>query len=158
MEGLQLPTSVIVAGYDKSNQIKRNPFRAYFSQLERFALEADAFLFLGYGFADLHLNKCFDRIRNAAKRPVVIIDYADKSQNPLRFRRDEWSHNLHSAIPFDASKMSYRGHAAAVAIGSIKRLKGFETSDDPDHPLAVWYGGFLKACEQYDKIHCLLSK
>lgn len=157
MEGLSLPTSVIVAGYDKSNQIKRNPFRTYYSQLDRFALEADAVLFLGYGFADLHLNTCFDRIRDDKRRPVVVIDYAGDDQDPMQFRRDDWSHNLYQTIPFNAHTMSYKDYSIAVSIGEIKDEKEFEVSKDHEHPLAIWYNGFLEACENYDKIKAHLS-
>jgi hypothetical protein len=156
MEGLSLPTSVIVAGYDKSNKIKRNPFRTYYSQLDRFTLEADAVLFLGYGFADLHLNKCFDGFRDDKKRPVVVVDYAEDDQDPMHFRMDDWSHNFHLTIPFDAHNMSYKNYSTAVSIGELKEEKEFEVSKDPEHPLAIWYGGFVQACENYDKIKALL--
>ena len=159
MEGLSFPTSVIVAGYDKSNQIMRNPFRAYFSQIEKYVLDADAFLFLGYGFADYHLNSCFSTIRDKTpQRPVVIIDYADDTQEPLKIRNDEWAYNLRKTIRFDASRMSYGRYSFTADIGRLKKLKTFEVSKDTNHPLAVWYGGVLDAFVNHNKILIKLKK
>jgi len=52
MEGTTYPMSPIVAGYGKTQQILRQPFRTYFAQINRLAHEADSLLFLGYGFGD----------------------------------------------------------------------------------------------------------
>lgn len=65
---------------------------------------------------------------------------------------DDWSQNLHLTIPFDAHKMSYKNYSIAVSIGELKGEKEFEVSKDPEHPLSIWYGGFVQACENYYKI------
>lgn len=53
-EGIDYATSVLIAGYGKSDQIQRVPFRTYYSKINALVDNADAFLFLGYGFADQH--------------------------------------------------------------------------------------------------------
>src|ERR1700733_5585115 len=77
VEGTDFPTSSIVAGYGKTTQILRRPFRTYFAEVDRLVSECDAALFLGYGFSDIHLNLAFENFRDARRRPVAVIDYAD---------------------------------------------------------------------------------
>lgn len=74
MEGVAYPTSIIVAGYSKTQQILRQPFRTYYAQVNRLLHEADSLLFLGYGFSDLHLNATFSEARDR-RRPVVVVDW-----------------------------------------------------------------------------------
>jgi hypothetical protein len=98
MEGISYPTSPIVAGYGKTQQILRQPFRTYFAQVSRLVHEADSLLFLGYGFSDLHLNVAFSEVRDR-HRPVVVVDWAADDQDPLQFRHDSWSYNLFKTLP-----------------------------------------------------------
>jgi hypothetical protein len=151
MEGTAYPTSTIVAGYGKTLQILRQPFRTYFAQVSRLIQEADSLLFLGYGFGDLHLNAAFSEVRNR-RRPVVIVDWANDDQDPLPFRHDTWSHHLLKTLPTNAGRMSMPGHSAPVSIQELKRAHEVETSPDPDYPLAVWYNGLLAACQNPAKI------
>jgi hypothetical protein len=74
MEGTSYPMSPFVAGYGKTQQILRQPFRIYFDQVNRLVHEADSLLFLGYGFGDLHLNAAFSEVRNR-HRPIVVVDW-----------------------------------------------------------------------------------
>lgn len=151
MEGITYPTSIIVAGYGKTQQILRQPFRTYFAQVNRLVHEADSLLFLGYGFGDLHLNAAFSEVRNR-RRPVVVVDWASGDQNPLRFRSDAWSYQLFNTLPVNASNMSEPGHRAAAFIDELKAANEVEVSNDPDYPLAVWYNGLLAACQHSAKI------
>lgn len=146
MEGSSLPTSVIVAGYDKSNQINRNPFRTYYSQIEKYVLDADALLFLGYGFGDFHLNKCFEHFRELVpKRPAVVIGWSHDDEDSLQHRMDDWARNLFSTIPFSGREMSYSGYCIPADIKELKDNKEFEVSINPEYPLAVWHDGFMSA-------------
>lgn len=157
LEGIQMPTSTIVVGYGKTNQIQRIPFRTYYSQLDKIAESSDAILFLGYGFNDLHINKCLHSIRHR-KRQVLIIDLASDNQDPMQFRRDMWAYNLCQTIPVNASEMAtkqYKNIAPEVRL--LKRDEEFEISTNPAYPLAVWYGGFINACKNYKKIQGELS-
>lgn len=151
MEGTAYPTSPFVAGYGKPQQILRQPFRTYFAQVNRLALEADSLLFLGYGFGDLHLNAVFSEVRDRV-RPIVVVDWANDTQDPLPFRNDIWSHNLFKALPGDASAMSSMGHTAPADICALRAAHELEVSNDSKYPLAVWYNGMLEACRHPYKI------
>jgi SIR2-like domain len=76
VEGPDFPTSSIVAGYGKTTQLLRRPFRTYFGELDRLVAQCDAAMFVGYGFSDIHLNLAFEKFRDKRCRPVVVIDLA----------------------------------------------------------------------------------
>ncbi len=69
-EGLVLHSSEIVIGYGKLLQLQYQPFRTYHAELDRLVHECEGVLFLGYGFADEHLNLLFSGYRNNRRRPV----------------------------------------------------------------------------------------
>lgn len=153
-EGIYIPTSVIVAGYGKTNQIQRVPFRTYYSKIDEIASQAETFLFLGYGFNDYHINNSLRSIRHGnTKKPVVIVDWASNDQDPMQFRHDEWSYNLCKTIPVNASEMASRAYKnIAPDISTLKANNEFEVSNNPKYPLSVWYGGFIEACKNYQII------
>ena len=151
LEGPEYPTSGIIAGYGKTHQLLRQPFRTFYSQLDRHICEADSFLFLGYGFGDIHLNSAFYGVR-AQPRPTVIVDWAEDKQDCLQHRMDEWSYNLFKTIPTNSCEMSAEGRRAPVMISELKTNKAFEVSHNPDYPLAVWYSGMLEACNNSSEI------
>lgn len=151
VEGVSYPTSTIIAGYGKTSQVLRQPFRTYFAQVNKLVHEADSLLFLGYGFGDTHLNATFSEVRNR-HRPVVVVDWADSSQDSLPFRNDNWTLSMFSTLPGNADKMSSSGHICPADIGSLKRANELEVSIDPNYPLAVWYNGLLEACRNSRKI------
>lgn len=159
-EGISMPTSVIVAGYAKTNQIQRIPFRTYYSKIDEIANKADAYLFLGYGFNDFHLNNSLYSIRDGAhKKPVVVIDWASDEQDPMQFRHDEWSYNLCRTLRVKASEMATRTYQhAAPDIKDLKAAEEFEVSSNPDYPLSIWYGGFIQACINYTKVKSELGE
>jgi hypothetical protein len=69
VEGTEFPTSSIVAGYGKTTQILRRPFRTYYAEVDRLVAGCDAVLFLGYGFSDIHLNLAFEKFRDSGVDP-----------------------------------------------------------------------------------------
>lgn len=151
MEGPAFPTSTIVAGYGKTQQILRQPFRTYFAQVNRLVHEADSLLFLGYGFGDLHLNAAFSEVRGR-RRPIVVVDWANDPQDPLPFRHDDWSYNLFKTLPGNAHDMSSVGHSAPADLSDLQASRDLEVSNNPKYPLAVWYNGMLEACRNPLKI------
>nr|WP_319565647.1 SIR2 family protein [uncultured Rhodoferax sp.] len=151
MEGTTYPMSPIVAGYGKTQQILRQPFRTYFAQVNRLVHEADSLLFLGYGFGDLHLNAAFSEVRDR-HRPIVLVDWAADDQDPLPFRHDTWAYNLFKTLPGDAHSMSSVGHSAPADLGDLRAARDLEVSNNPTYPLAVWYNGMLEACRHPQKI------
>lgn len=158
-EGINMPTSAIVAGYGKANQIQRVPFRIYYSKLDEIAIKADAFLFMGYGFNDHHLNKSLHSIRDGKPpAPVVVIDWASDKADSMQFRNDEWSRNLCQTVRVDAREMATKNHVSAPSIQDLKKGGEFEVSRNLDYPLSIWYGGFIRACENHEKIKSELSR
>lgn len=151
VEGTDYPISPIVAGYGKTNQTLRQPFRIYFAQANRLVHDADALLFIGYGFSDLHLNAIFSDIRDR-RRAVLVIDWAPDNQDPLQFRYDNWTYNLFRTLPANSCEMVEPGHKAAPDVADLKARNQVEHSTNPDYPLVVWYKGFLAACRNIDKL------
>lgn len=151
IEGVNYPISPFVAGYGKTQQILRQPFRTYFSQINRLVHEADSFLFLGYGFGDPHLNAIFSEVRDLP-RPTVVVGFEEDTQDPLPFREDAWVHNLFKTLPGNAKDMSAVGHSAPARIGSLRANRELEVSSNKNYPLAVWYNGMLEACRNPMKI------
>jgi NAD-dependent SIR2 family protein deacetylase len=151
MEGTDFPTSTIIAGYGKTQQMLRQPFRTYYSQANRLIHQADSLLFLGYGFSDLHLNAIFSEV-DSQRVPSVLVDWAPNDQDSLPHRFDDWSYNLGRTLSFDASHMSAPGHVAPASIGELKQDLTLEVSNDPKFRLAVWYNGMVEATKHPDKI------
>lgn len=160
-EGAEFPMSSIIAGYGKTTQILRRPFRTYYGELDRLAVDCDAALFMGYGFGDIHLNMAFERFRNGRRRPAVVIDYAPDSA--MTAGGVEWN-EMHKAVTsamgvLDTRQKSMRwlGHEAPGTVGELKKLKAFEFSSDPETPLAIWYDGMIGACEHPQKVLDMLQ-
>ena len=150
-EGIQIPRSAIVAGYGKTDQIQRLPFRTYYSQIDKIAEKSEAFLFIGYGFNDLHINNCFYGISQGPRR-IVVIDWAADYEDPMRWRRDPWSRNLRETIRNAPDMATRKFIHATPMISELKENKEFEVSTDPSCPLSIWHGGFMEACKNYDLI------
>jgi len=157
LEGMQYPTSPIIAGYGKTVQLLRQPFITYFAQANKLAHEADSLLFLGYGFADPHLNATFSEVRKR-RRPAVVVTWGndDPRHGPiddaLAWRMDTWSRNLLSVLPANQTNMSLPGYCVPLSIKEYKEAAECEVSNDDAHPLAIWYGGMLEACKHPEKI------
>lgn len=147
-EGYGHLNSTIITGLDKANQLLREPFMSYYSELVRVAYEADAILFLGYGFGDRHLNKCFSYNRFDGKnRKIVVIDWADQNQDSLQFRHDHWTFGLFSAIPYNSIEMTAGLNTLPFPAAHFKENNILERSSNQDLPMAVWYNGLLGACD-----------
>lgn len=153
-EGVDHLSSNIITGLDKSNQLLREPFCSYFMQLDRLTYEADAILFLGYGFNDLHLNNIFPFIRYDKDkiRKVVIVDWASDNEDGLNFRHDGWSHGLFMTLPFNGYEMGTGKNSLPQPAIHFKRKKTLEKSKNPDLPVAIWYNGLLEGCKNAKKI------
>lgn len=150
MEEVILPNSVIIAGYEKTNQIQRNPFRTYYSIFDKLVYKADKFLVIGYGFGDIHVNNALNLIKENRKRNIVIIDYSCDTQDPMAFRHDMFSYNLFKTIPASASQMGSKDSVATPSISFLKEKKEFEISKNAEYPLSLWHNGFIEICDNID--------
>jgi SIR2-like domain len=159
-EGPDFPTSSIVAGYGKTTQILRRPFRTYYAEIDRLVVACDAVMFLGYGFSDIHLNLAFEKFRDSRRRPAVVVDFAD--DNAMNANGLEWSdkHQTVSSVlgllQTHKSSMTSFGHATPNTVARLKAAREFEISNNPDTPLAIWYNGMLAACDNIDKVRTRL--
>ena len=151
-EGIGLPNSVIIAGYEKANQIQRQPFRTYYSILDKLIHETDKFLIIGYSFADFHVNNALELIKENGKRNVVIINYSDDNQNPTAFRHDNFTCNLFKTIPANGDKMCTKNFDIPPIIAELKKNKEFEISKNKNYPLSIWHNGFMEICNNIDKL------
>jgi hypothetical protein len=155
-EGTDFPTSSIVAGYGKTTQILRRPFRTYYAEVDRLVATCDAALFLGYGFSDIHLNLAFEKFRDRRRRPAVVIDLAD--DNAMNANGIEMSDGHQTVwrvldlLGTHKSSMTSLGYAIPNSVAALKAASEFEISNDPDTPLAIWYNGMLAACDNIDKV------
>lgn len=155
-EGADFPTSVIVAGYGKSTQLLRRPFRTYYSELDRLVTNCDALLFAGYGFGDVHLNIAFEAFRDHRHRPVASIGFApDDTMTMGGIDLDEDNRMVNTLIhtfQTDFRSMRALGLSAPDTVEALKAAQEFEVSNDPKTPLALWYNGMLAACANPGKV------
>ncbi len=151
-EGIDLPNSVIITGYEKAIQIQRMPFRTYYSMLDKLIFDADKFLTIGYGFADFHINNALRLINENRKRNVVIIDYSDDDADLTEVRASQSVkiHDLLNTIKIDHVEFIDRNSGYILSGGEFKKNKEFEISKNSNYPLSIWHNGFMEICENPD--------
>lgn len=142
VEGASYPQSIFIAGYGKTHQILRQPFRTYFAQVNRLAYEADSLLFLGYGFGDAHLNALFLEpfLRGV---PAVVIDWAENDLDAFQTRQDRWSYQLRNTLPINLHEVA----SPTPSVPALKAKNELDVLRDQTSRLAIWYGGLMSACD-----------
>lgn len=151
-----IPTTLVAGGF-KLDQILADPAQSFYASLVRHVQEADAFLFAGYGFGDVHVNRALQN-RFAAdpngprgRPPTVVIT---KTGAPASLIADRQGHD------FFAWELT---HALSTRFFSIDakptpRLTIAELIErgvceaDPFGRVRVWHGGFLEAGARLDQI------
>src|SRR5580700_864926 len=159
-EGQEFPTSSIIAGLGKTQQIQRTPFRTYYSELERLVNNADAVLFLGFSLADSHVRQAFTDFRDGRDRAVVFIDYA-KNGTMLAGSDDQANTGAARAIRVfrvGRGAMEWLGYRHLNSVDDLKAAREFERCTAPGRRLSIWYNGMLEACANTDKIVRELKK
>ncbi len=158
IEGNSFLTSTIIAGYGKTEQIQRFPFRTYYSKLDSLVEESDAILCLGYGFGDTHINNSLTRYRDYRNRPIVVVDFVSENSSDLTagsgngelsllsIRRLMWYFSMHPSM------MSSLGNNIPKAAKELKEANEFERSTEKTRPLSIFYGGMYEACKQPNRI------
>lgn len=151
--GLKHLNSNIITGLDKPNQLLKVPFKQYFGKLDLLANEADAFLFIGYGFNDLYLNKAFPihRINQKKIKKVTIIDWAPDDSEGMFYRSDNWSNGIAETVGCNAI-LGNGIDGIPPKVGYYKERKTFEFSPNEKLPLNIWYNGLIEACRNSTKI------
>lgn len=154
-EGMEFPMSAIVAGYGKTTQILRRPFRTYYSELDRLSLDSDAVLFLGYGFNDEHVNGAFERYRDARRRRVVLVDFADDNAmtaNAADWHGDSTAGRALGVFNTRGDVMAWLGNRSPGQVGDLKQALEFDRSTDQNSPLSIWYNGTADALQNPQRI------
>jgi hypothetical protein len=159
-EGADFPTSVIIAGYGKTMQILRRPFRTYYSELDRLVSECDAVLLAGYGCGDEHVNIAFERFRDARRRPVAMIQLAKKGDlvpGWAEVRSPVAKMVVHT---FRTELRAMLGEATDFlpTVDRLLEMKEFQISNNCDTRLGVWYNGLLEACDNPGKVIAVLGE
>ncbi len=156
--GIKHLNSNIITGLDKPNQLLKIPFKQYFGKLDKLAYEADSFLFIGYGFSDIHLNKVFPIHRFDPKkiRKVAVIDWAFDNIDGFWYRADEWSNGLATTVRCNAVLGNGDKGILPPKVGYYKKTKTLEFSPNKELPLSIWYNGLIEACENGELIKSAL--
>lgn len=159
-EGNEFPTSSIIAGYGKTEQIQRLPFRTYYSELDRLVHSSDAVLFLGFSLLDAHVRQAFSDYRDRRNRPVVFIDYADDDTMLAGHddHRDTGPARALRVFRVGGRSTDWLGHKFPGVVNDVKAAKTFERCVEQGRPLSIWYGGMLEACRNAHKIVSELRK
>ena len=88
-EGAEFPTSVLVAGYGKTTQILRQPFRTYYSELDPQLHSATSKTFIGALFGQLGLTNIADPAdKDGSGYPQLSAEYTVKADPDLVFLAD----------------------------------------------------------------------
>ena len=154
-EGIMFPISTIIAGYGKMAQIQLQPFRTMYSEFDRLVLEADAVLFLGYGFGDAHVNNAFTGFHDDRSRAVVMVDYAADNVSRLSSRLPGTSRALKDATALfnvDSRSMRWSGDSEITTGEALRDSLEFERSTEQNQKLSIWYSGMHAACTRPDRI------
>lgn len=150
------PLTSLIAGGFKLDQLLADPFHTFHSSLVRHAQEADALLIVGYGFGDLHVNRClrnrFDGPDDEAPYPKAVI--LEKSplgrlQTASLQVNDYWAyqltHTFNTRFPVTEAH-----HKRELTVAPFIESGEFET-DNHDR-VAIWHGGFREVLSRVDKI------
>lgn len=155
MGGREFPTSSIIAGYGKTEQIQRLPFRTYYSELDRLVVGSDGLLFLGFSLIDSHIRQAFEDYRDGRDRRIVVIDWAadgtmlagsdfhQSDSGPARAMR---------VFGVGQGEMKWLDYSHPSNVNKLKAAKDFERCIKQGRRLSIWYNGMLEACANADKI------
>jgi hypothetical protein len=153
-EGPTFPTSSLIAGWGKTVQIQRYPFRTYYSELDRLIYEADCLLCLGFGFGDSHINFALGRYRDNRNRRVVLVDWADDSTLTAGsnfMKGSSAAQRARGIFNTPPHLLRWLGYGHPGAVKHLKDAREFERSIEPSRHLSIWYGGMWEASQYADK-------
>jgi hypothetical protein len=151
-----IPTTLVAGGF-KLDQILADPAQSYYAALVRHAQEADAFLFAGYGFGDVHVNRALLNRYAAAPngprgRPQTVV--ITKTSSPAALIGDREGHEffaweLTHTLSTRFSSLQARS-APVLTVDELIDCGVYET--DPFGRARVWHGGFIEALMRLDQI------
>ena len=149
-EGRLFPTTTLLAGGFKLDQLLMEPFHSYHAALVRHVYAADAILIGGYGFGDAHVNRALsNRIASTGVRPPVII----LGQRPIRTllaASDHWAADFCMTMGTNLSFFHDVDRTPSSPSREIPRRGSFEVAKE--QRIALWDGGFVESASQVDWI------
>lgn len=153
-DGKSFPTTTLVAGGLKLDQLLVEPFHSFQSALVRHVYEAEAILTGGYGFGDEHVNRALrNRLATWSLNcpPVMVLDRpADGTERTL-LRDDTWSIELARTLRAPSNLFREPGNEQfALPPRELSANGGFETANGLG--VAVWHGGFGEATSKLPAI------
>ncbi|MDD3563554.1 MAG: SIR2 family protein [Candidatus Cloacimonetes bacterium] len=126
-EGFLISKQPLVIGYNKPDVILSNPYRCYFSLLERLIYEADTLLICGYGFGDLHLNRYLSALRyyrTTMTKRIVIINQIVQNKPDWTFSSDDkWTRHVRSVFQIKKADRPWLIKPATKGFMKTKRDK-----------------------------------
>lgn len=161
-ESFSIPTTSIVTGAAKTDQVLYEPFLSYFLALNRRVQAADCVLFCGYGFADLHVNRVVrNRMQRSDPPACVVLDYVQPDSfewhdRPAPFvgqRGDLWNFNLKKTLcveEINFIKSMFKNSNKMFTFDEFRSRKLFDVSDN--RRVSVWHHGFLAACAEIEAV------
>ena len=156
------PLTTLIAGGFKLDQLLADPFHTFHSSLVRHAQEADALLIAGYGFGDLHVNRClrirFDRIDDEAAHPKAVVleksphgRLQTASLQANDYRAYQLTHTFNTRF---AITEGHRNREMTVA----PFIESGELETDNRDRAGIWHGGFREAFAHVGRISDWLSR
>lgn len=141
-----IPATLVAGGF-KLDQLLSDPAQSFHASLVRHVHEADAFLIIGYGFGDIHVNRAlrsrFELIPNRQSQcpPAVVITKSGKDDPTVEYREgyDFWARELKASLGCTFfNKQRLTGNTMAAA--SFLEAGVFEMASN--RPVAVCHEGF----------------
>lgn len=148
--GNKFPTSAIVVGGNKTDQILRLPFRTYYSEMDRLIHESDALLCCGFSFADNHIKDAFGSYRDGRDRPVVVVDCAANGQMLAGSSfgpSDTAAQRMINMSGIMPNQMVALGYRIPGTVDKLVAAKDFQRHSIKGKRLSIWYNGMLEACK-----------
>jgi SIR2-like domain len=154
-DGRILPTSVLVTGGDKPEQMLRQRFRIYYSEMDRLIQQSDALLVCGFSFGDPHIRYAFADYWSRGNRPTVVVDFlADNQVVP-----DAWApeHEIGAQrvlrmAHVQREHLEYPGYPLPIVARDLKATRGFQRCVRPGQRVSISYGGMLDACQHPENL------
>lgn len=147
-EGLLVNTFPMIIGYNKPDAILCNPYRLYFSVLERLIFESDVIIFVGYGFGDLHLNRYLSAIRYYRSQSKLLLIIDNKKDDYSIDNDEQWSRVVRTIFNVRSNQMPFltRNSGDGFIERRIQNIK-----------LLIWTHGLERVITDSDGLFSKLS-
>lgn len=139
--------STLIAGGFKLDQLLADPAQSFHASLVRHVHQADAFLVIGYGFGDAHVNHALANryalfpSEPRMRAPAIVITKSCRCHGTVAdpWRQKYWAEELKKAFNcFFHTTPTHEGVSTRASY--FIDNKEFET--DTNHRISIWHDGF----------------